>query len=64
MCLLKSGEKSGKNVGDEVSGQSPLFSKARSTGIESAASRSFYPLPTSTETFGSDPSAGDLTQQP
>ena len=64
MCLLKIGGKSGKNVGDKGSGQSPSVSRARSTGIESDASRSFYPLPTLTETFVSDPSAGDLTQQP
>ena len=31
--------------------------------MESVASRSFYSLPTITEAF-SDPSAGDLTQQP
>ena len=32
--------------------------------MESVVSRSFYSLPTITESFGSDPSAGDLTQQP
>ena len=32
--------------------------------MDSIASRSIFSLPTITETFGSDPSAGDLAQQP
>ena len=62
--LLNIGEKTGRNVGDKGSGQSPSFSRAGSTVMESVASRSFYSLPTITESFGSDRSAGDLTQQP
>ena len=62
--LLKIGGKAGRNVGDKGSGQSGLFSRARSTVVESVDSRSFYSLPTITESFGSDASAGDVTQQP
>ena len=62
--LLKIGGKAGRNVGGKGSGQSPSFSRAGSTVIENVASRSFYSLPTITESFGSDPSAGDLTLQP
>ena len=62
--LLKIGGKTGRNVGDKGSGQSPSFSTAASTVIDSVASRSFYFLPTITESFGSYPSAGDLLQQP
>ena len=62
--LLKIGGKAGRNVGDKSSGQSCSFSRAGSTVEESVASRSFYSLPAITESFGSDPSAGDLTQQP
>ena len=61
--LLKIGKKSGKVVGDKGNGQSPLFSRKRSTVIESVASRSFYSLHTFTESFGGDPSAGDPSQQ-
>ena len=61
--LLKIGGKTGKNVGDKGIGQSHSFSRAGSTVMESAASRSIYSLPTNTEAFGSDPSAGNLTQQ-
>ena len=62
--LLKNGGKAGRNVGDKGSGQSPSFSRAGSTVMESVAPRSFYSLSTITESFGSDPSAGDLAQQP
>ena len=62
--LLKIGGKCGRNVGGKGSGQSGLFSRAGSTVVESNASRSFYSLPTITESFGSDPSAGYVTQQP
>ena len=62
--LLKIGEKAGRNVGDKSSGQSGSFSRAKSTVVESVASRSFYSLTTITESFGSDRSAGGVTQQP
>ena len=58
--LLKKGGKAGKHVGDKSSGQSGSISRAGSTVV---ASRSFFSLPTITESFGSDP-PGDLTQQP
>ena len=61
---LKRGGKTGRNVGDKRSGRSGSFSRAGSTVLESVASRSFYSVPTIPETFGSDPSAGDFTQQP
>ena len=47
------GRKSGG--GDRRSGQSPLFSWAGATVVESMASRSFYSLTTITESVGSDP---------
>ena len=62
--LLKIGGKTGRNVGDKGSGQSLSFSRAWSTVVESVASRSFYSLPTITESFTRHPWAGDLTQQP
>ena len=62
--LLKNGEKAGKNVGDKGSGQSASLSRAGSEVMESVASRSFYSLPTITESFGSDPCAGIFSQQP
>ena len=62
--LLKIGGKTEINVVDKGSGQSPSFSRAGFTVMESVASRPFFPLPTFTESFGSDPSAGDLRQQP
>ena len=62
--LLKIAGQTGTNVGDKGSEQSLSFSRAGSTVMESDASRSFYYLPTITESFGKDPSAGDLTQQP
>ena len=61
---VKIGGMTERNIGDRGSGQSPSFSRAGSTVMESGASRSLYSLPTVTESFGSDPSAGDLTQQP
>ena len=62
--LLNIGGKTGRNVGDKGGGQSPSYSRAGSTVMESFASRSFYSLPTITESFGTDISAGDLAQQP
>ena len=62
--LLKIGRKTGRNVGGRGSEQSFSFSRAGSIVVDSVASRSFYCLPTITELFGSDRSAGDLTQQP
>ena len=62
--LLKIGGKAGRNVGDKSSGQPGSFSRAGSTIVESVASCSFCSLPTITESFGSDRSAGDVTQQP
>ena len=62
--LLKIGGKTGRNVGDKGSGQSPSFSRAGSTVMESIASLSFHSLPTITESFGSDPSTSDFSQQP
>ena len=61
--FLKNGGKTGRNVGDKGGGQSPSFSRAGSTVVESVASRSFHSLPTITQSFGSDRSAGDLKQQ-
>ena len=62
--FLKIGEKTGRNFGNQGSGQSPSFSRAGSTVIESVASRSFYSLPTNTQSFGSDHSSGDFSRQP
>ena len=62
--LLKIGGKTGRNVGDKGSGQSPSLSRAGSTVMESVASCSFYWLPTNTGSFGSDASGGDFSQQP
>ena len=62
--LVKIGGKAGRNVGDKSGGQSDSFSRAGSTVVESVASRPFYSLPTITESFGSDHSAGDEMQQP
>ena len=61
--LLKPGRKTRKNIGDKGSRQLSLFSCAGSTVIESVASRSFYSLPTITESFVSDPLADDPSQQ-
>ena len=62
--LFKIGGKTGRNVGDKGGEQSCSVSRAGSTVIKNVASRSFYSLPTITESFGSDLSASDLTQQP
>ena len=61
---LKIGGKTGRNVGDRGSGQSASLSRSGSTVMESVASRSFYSLPTTTESFDSDRLVGDLSQQP
>ena len=62
--LLKIGGKSGRNVGEKGSGKSVSLSRSGSTVMESVASRSFYSLPTITESFDSDFLAGDPSQQP
>ena len=62
--LLKNGRKTGRNVGEKGSGKSVSLSRSGSTVMESVASRSFYSMPTITESFDSDHLAGDLSQQP
>ena len=62
--LLKIGRKTGRNVGEKGSGRSVSLSRSGSTVMESVASRSFYSLPTITESFDSDRLVGDLLQQP
>ena len=62
--LLKIGGKSGRNVGEKGSGRSVSLSRSGSTVVESMGSRSFYSLPTITESFDSDRLVADLTQQP
>ena len=62
--LMKIGGKSGRNVGEKGSGKSVSLSRSGSTVMESVASRSFYSLPTITESFDSDRLAGDPSQQP
>ena len=62
--LLKIGGKTGRNVGEKGSGQSATLSRSGSTVMDSVASRSFYSLPTFTESFDSDRLVGDLSQQP
>ena len=62
--LLKIGGKAGRSVGAKGSGQSASLSRSGSTVMESVASRSFYSLPTITESFDSDRLVGDLSQQP
>ena len=52
--LLKIGGKTGRNVGERGSGQSASLSRSGSTVMDSVASRSFYSLPTITESFDSD----------
>ena len=64
LVLLKIGKKAGRNVGEKGSGRSVSLSRSGSTVMESVASRSFYSLPTITESFDSDRLAGDLSQQP
>ena len=62
--FLKLGKKTGRNVGEKGNGRSVSLSRSGSTVMESVASRSFYSLPTITESFESDRLAGDLSQQP
>ena len=62
--LLKIGKKTGRNVGETGSGRSVSLSSSGFIVMESVASRSFYSLPTITESFDSDRLAGDLSQQP
>ena len=62
--LLKIGKKTGRNFGEKGSGRSVSLSRSGSTVMESVASRSFYSLPTITESFDSNRLAGDLSQQP
>ena len=62
--LLKIGGKTGRNVGERGSGQSVSHSRSGSTVMDSVASRSFYSLPTITESFDSDRLVGSLSQQP
>ena len=62
--LLKIGGKTGRNVGERGSGQSVSHSRSGSTVMESVVSRSFYSLPTITESFDSDRLVGSLSQQP
>ena len=52
--LLKIGGKPGKNVGERGSGRSASRSGSGSTVVDSVASRSFYSLPTITESLDSD----------
>ena len=62
--LLKIGGKTGRNVGEKGSGQSASLSRSDSTVMEGVASRSFYSLPTITESPDSDRLVGDLSQKP
>ena len=62
--LLKIGGKTGRSVGERDSGQSASLGRLGSSAVESMASRSFYSLPTITESLDSDRLVGDLTQQP
>ena len=62
--LLKIGGKSGRSVCEKGSGQSASLGRSGSTVMESVASRSFYSLPTITESFDSDRLVGDPSQQP
>ena len=62
--FLKTGGKTGRNVGEKGSGQSVSLSRSGSTVMESVASRSFYSLPTITESFDSDQLVGVLSQKP
>ena len=62
--LLKICGKTGRSVGEKGSGQSVSLGRSGSTVVESMASRSFYSVPTITESFDSDCLVGDLTQQP
>ena len=62
--FLKIGGKTGRNVVERGSGQSVSHRRSGSTVMESVASRSFYSLPTITESFDSDRLVGSLSQQP
>ena len=64
--LLKIGGKTGRSrsVGERGSGQSASLGRSGSTVVESMASRSFYSVPTITESCDSDRLVGDFTQQP
>ena len=62
--LLKIGRKTRRNVGEKGSGRSVSLSRSGSTVMESVASRSFYSLPTITESFDSDRWVGDFSLQP
>ena len=62
--LLKIGGKTGRNVGEKGSGLSVSLSRSGSTVMDSVASRSFYSLPTITESSDSDRLVGNLSQQP
>ena len=62
--LLKTGRKTGRSIGERGSGQSASLGRSGSTVVESIASRSFYSLPTITESCDSHRLVGDLTQQP
>ena len=64
VVLLKNGGKSGRSVGEKGSGQPASLGRSGSTIMESVAPRSFYSLPTITESFDSDHLVGDLSQQP
>ena len=64
VVLLKIGGKTERSVGERGSGQYASLGRSGSTVVESMASRSFYSLPTITESFDSDHLVGDLTQQP
>ena len=62
-AFLKNGGKSGRSVGEKGSGQSASLGRSGSTVMDNVASRSFYSLPTITESFDSDLSVGDSTKQ-
>ena len=64
VVLFKIGRKTGRNVGEKGSGKFVSLTRPGSTVMESVASRSFYSLPTITESSDSDRLAGDLSQQP
>ena len=64
VVLLEIGGKTGRNVVEKGSGKSVSLSRSGSTVMESVAPRSFYSLPTITESFDSDRLAGHLSQQP
>ena len=62
--LLKIGRKTERSVREKGSGKSVSLGRSGSTIMESVPSRSFFSLPTITESFDSDRLAGDLSQQP